>query len=45
VRVEHHLLAFARIGPHKGHPAVAQADMRHLDVVVTPTISCDQSNW
>ena len=31
VRVEHHLLGLARIGPHEQHPAVAQPDMRHLD--------------
>ena len=30
VRVEHHLLRLARIGPHEQHPAVAQPDMRHL---------------
>jgi hypothetical protein len=28
VRVEHHLLGFARIGAHEHHPAVAQADVR-----------------
>ena len=32
VRVEHHLLALARIGPHERHPAVAQPDMSHLDL-------------
>ena len=31
MRVEHHLLGLARIGPHKQHAAVAQPDMRHLD--------------
>src|SRR4029077_7966030 len=31
VRVEHHLLGLARIGPYEQHPAVAQPDMRHLD--------------
>jgi hypothetical protein len=31
VRVEHHLLGLARIGPHEQHAAVAQPDMRHLD--------------
>jgi hypothetical protein len=31
VRVEHHLLALARIGPHQEHPAVAEPDVRHLD--------------
>src|SRR6266481_7989667 len=30
VRVEHHLLALARISPHEQHPAVAQPDMRDL---------------
>jgi hypothetical protein len=30
VRVEHHLLGLARIGPHEQHPAVAQPDMRDL---------------
>jgi hypothetical protein len=30
VRVEHHLLALARISPHEQHPAMAQPDMRHL---------------
>ena len=30
VGVEHHLLRFARIGPHKRHPAVAQAHMCNL---------------
>ena len=30
VRVEHHLLRLARIGPHEQHPAVAEPDMRHL---------------
>ena len=29
--VKHHLLRLARIGPNKRHPAVAEADMRHLD--------------
>ena len=28
--VEHHLLAFARIDPHKRHPAMAQTHMRGL---------------
>ena len=30
VRVEHHLLALAHVRPHERHPAVAQADLRHL---------------
>ena len=30
MRVEHHLLALARIGAHEHHPAVAQPDMRDL---------------
>ena len=30
VRVEHHLLRLARIGPHEQHPAVAQPHVRHL---------------
>ena len=30
VRVKHHLLGLARIGPHERHPAVAQADMGNL---------------
>jgi hypothetical protein len=30
VRVEHHLLALARIGANEHHPAVAEPDMRHL---------------
>ena len=29
--VKHHLLRLARIGPNKRHPAVAEANMRHLD--------------
>ena len=49
VRVEHHLLRLARIGPHEHHPAVAEADMcATFTVVVTPfstTISWLQSNW
>ena len=28
--VEHHLLRFARIGPHEQHAAVAEPDVRHL---------------
>jgi len=28
--VKHHLLRLTRIGPHKRHPAIAQADMRDL---------------
>ena len=31
VRVEHHLLALARIGAHEQHPAVAEPDVRDLD--------------
>ena len=31
VRVEHHLLALARIGAHEQHAAVAEPDVRHLD--------------
>ena len=31
MRVEHHLLGLARVGPHEQHPAVAQPDMRQLD--------------
>jgi hypothetical protein len=31
VRVEHHLLALARIGAHEQHAAVAQPDMRYFD--------------
>jgi len=31
VRVEHHLLGLARVGPDQKHPAVAEPDMRHLD--------------
>src|SRR5712692_7084948 len=31
MRVENHLLALARIGPHERHPAVAQPDMGDLD--------------
>ena len=31
VRVEHHLLALARIGADQEHPAVAEPDVRHLD--------------
>jgi len=30
MRVEHHFLGLARIGPHEHHPAVAEADMRDL---------------
>lgn len=30
VGVEHHLLRLARIGAHEQHPAVAEADVRHL---------------
>jgi hypothetical protein len=30
VRVEQHLLALARVRPHKQHPAVAEAHLRHL---------------
>lgn len=30
MRVEHHLLALAHIGPGEHHPAVAKPDMRHL---------------
>jgi hypothetical protein len=30
MRVEHHLLALARIGPHEQHAAVAEPDMRDL---------------
>ena len=30
VRVEHHLLALARIGAHEQHPAVAEPDVGHL---------------
>jgi len=30
VRVEHHLLALARIGANEHHPAVTEPDMRHL---------------
>jgi hypothetical protein len=30
MRIEHHLLALAHIGPGKHHPAVAKPDMRHL---------------
>ena len=30
VRVEHHLLALARVGAHEHHPAVAEPDMGHL---------------
>jgi len=29
--VEDHLLGLARIGAHEDHPAVAEADMSHLD--------------
>jgi len=29
--IEHHLLRLAGIGPHEQHPAVAEADMGHLD--------------
>ena len=29
--IEHHLLRLARIGPHKEHPAVTQANMGHFD--------------
>jgi hypothetical protein len=45
--VEHHLLAFAGIGSHARHPAVAQPHVRHLAIVVTPlmtTTSWLQSN-
>ena len=48
VGVEHHLLGLARIGPHEGHPAVAEPDMGDLDLTVTPSISTTswlQSNW
>ena len=31
VGVEHHFLALARIGPHEGHPAVAEPHVRDLD--------------
>ena len=31
VRVEHHLLGLARIGPHQEHPAVAEPDVGDLD--------------
>ena len=31
VRVEHHLLGFARIGAHEQHPAMAESDLRDLD--------------
>src|SRR3954447_6710643 len=31
MRVEHHLLALARIGAHEQHAAVAEPDMRHLN--------------
>src|SRR5262249_56214531 len=30
VRVEHHLLGLARVCPRERHPAVAQANLRHL---------------
>jgi hypothetical protein len=30
MRVKHHLLALAHVGPGEHHPAVAQPDMRHL---------------
>jgi len=30
VRVEHHLLRLARIGPHERHPAMAQPHVRDL---------------
>ena len=32
MRVEHHLLRLARVGPHEQHPAVAQPHLRHLDL-------------
>jgi hypothetical protein len=32
VGVEHHLLALPRVGPHEHHPAVAEPDMRDLDL-------------
>jgi len=31
MRVEDHLLGLARIGADEDHPAVAEADMSHLD--------------
>jgi hypothetical protein len=31
VRVEHHLLALARVGPHEQHPAVAESHVRDPD--------------
>jgi len=31
MRIEHHLLALAHIGPGEHHPAVAEPDMGHLD--------------
>ena len=30
MRIEHHLLALAHVGPHEHHSAVAEPDMRHL---------------
>jgi len=32
MRVEHHLLALARIGPHERHTAVAKSHLRHFDL-------------
>jgi hypothetical protein len=46
--IEDHLLALARISPHKRHPAVAEPDVRHLTVTgirFISTISWLQSNW
>src|SRR6056297_2325323 len=31
VGVKHHLLSLPRVSPHEDHPAVAEADMGHLD--------------
>jgi hypothetical protein len=31
VRIEHHLLALARVGADQKHPAVAKPDVRDLD--------------
>src|SRR5262249_45672743 len=36
VRVEHHLLGLARVCPHERHPAVAQANLRHLGLCRHP---------
>ncbi|WP_181872478.1 hypothetical protein [Phyllobacterium bourgognense] len=39
IRIEHHLLAFALVGPGKHHPAVTETDMGMLALLVETCIA------